>query len=79
MNILNAIRKKMKKAAAPVVAVPVAVVASASSAFAAIDYTSVSTEVTTAVTDILAGGAILLGAYAGFWGIKKVIALFANG
>lgn len=79
MNTVSFIKKKMKKAAVPVVAVVGAVVASASTASAAIDYTSVSTDIAAAVTDIVAGGVVLLGAYAGFWGIRKVINLFARG
>lgn len=79
MNALTVLKKKMKKAAAPVAVAGAAVVATASSSMAAIDYSSVQTDITAAVADIVAGGLILLGAYAGFWGIKKVKSLFAGG
>ena len=43
-----------------------------------IDYSTVVTSVVTAVADVFAGGLVVLGGYAGYWGIKKVIDLFGN-
>ena len=83
MSTYSELKRKLKvrknKVFAAGVAVGVAVVGSASSASAAIDFTDVTTAIAGAVTDVLAGGAILLGAYAGYWGIKKVINMFAHG
>lgn len=76
MNVVSALKKKMKnKKLAFSASVGAASVAVASSASAAVDYTPVQTLIDTAVADVVAGGLILLGAYAGFWGIKKVKSL----
>lgn len=43
-----------------------------------IDYSTVITSVATAVADVVAGGLIVAGGYAGFWGVRKVTGLFEN-
>ena len=78
MNTLAIIKKKMKKVVSPVVAVGVVLLATASTSSAAIDFTQVTSDIAAAITDYLAGGAILLAAFAGIWGMKKVMGLFAS-
>ncbi len=79
MNHIAIIKKKMKKAVVPVVAAGSAVLATASTSSAAIDFTSISTAIATATTDYLAGGAVLLAAFASIWGMKQVMNLFRRG
>ena len=83
MNVLSRLKRKLKgwskKAVVPVIVGGALVVGTASTASAAIDFSSVQTLITAAVADLVAGGLILLGAYAGFWGIKKVKQMFAGG
>ncbi|MCI5156934.1 MAG: hypothetical protein D3906_00570 [Candidatus Electrothrix sp. AUS1_2] len=43
-----------------------------------IDYTNVGTAITTAVLDLLNGGVIIIGAYTGYFAVKRVQALFAS-
>ncbi|MCI5156931.1 MAG: hypothetical protein D3906_00555 [Candidatus Electrothrix sp. AUS1_2] len=79
MNVFSVVKQKIKRSSA--VAVPAfgVLLLSATSSFAAIDYTTVTSTIASAVTDVVAGGVVLLGGYVGYWGIKKVIALFAGG
>lgn len=43
-----------------------------------IDYSTIITSVATSVADVVAGGLIVVGGYAGYWGIRKVTGLFEN-
>lgn len=76
MNVITKLKKRIniskKKAAFAAGATALA----ATPAMATLDTTAIGTAIATAITDFSAVGVIILGGYAGIWGLKEVISFF---